>query len=227
MRDLSIWQGAITSSWSQVWISFLTIVPKVLGAVVVFMIGLLLSFWTKRFIVETLKLIKFEKLVEASGFNIYLKKTEVKLSLSDLVGKLAEWLIIIVFFLAVVDILGLTVVSQVIARVLGYVPNVFAAVLIFAAGYIVANVVNTLVKASLVSIDHEIAKPAGKVARWFVLTVSFFAAVEQLQIAKSLINTFFQGLTYTLVLVIGLSLGLGSKDLVSRILNDWYEKIRK
>ena len=53
------------------------------------------------------------------------------------------------------------------------------------------------------------------------------AAIDQLQIAQGLITTFFQGLTYTIVLVVGLSVGLGAKDLVSKVLGDWYEKIKK
>ena len=84
-----------------------------------------------------------------------------------------------------------------------------------------------LVRGSLTSVDHSLAKPVGKLARWILLLVTFFAAVDQLQIARGLINTFFQGLTYTIVLVIGLSVGLGARDLVSKILTDWYEKIKK
>jgi uncharacterized membrane protein len=60
-----------------------------------------------------------------------------------------------------------------------------------------------------------------------IIVISLFAAIEQLQIARALVTTFFQGLTYTIVLVVGLSVGLGAKDLVSKILNDWYEKIKK
>lgn len=227
MNDITTWQLAIASSWNQVWTSFLGVLPKLVGAIVIFTIGLLLAFWVKRLVIEVLKVVKLDKLAETTGVNKYLKKAEVKLDVIGLIGVLAEWLVIIVFFLSVVDILGLTVVSQVIAKVLGYIPNIFAAALIFAAGYIVAGVVETLIRGALASVDHEVTKPLGKLARWVILVVSFFAAVDQLQIAKSLVNTFFQGLAYTMVLVIGLSVGLGSKDLVAKILNDWYEKIRK
>ena len=84
-----------------------------------------------------------------------------------------------------------------------------------------------MVRGALSSVDHEIAKPLGKLSRWVIIIVTFFAAVEQLQIARALVATFFQGLTYTIVLVVGLSVGLGAKDLVSRILNDWYDKFKK
>ena len=79
----------------------------------------------------------------------------------------------------------------------------------------------------MVSVDHDIAKPTSRFARWIIMVVAVFAAIDQLQIAQGLIATFFQGLTYTIVLAIGLSVGLGAKDLIARVLNDWYDKIHK
>lgn len=227
MSSVSGWQLALVSSWSQVWASFLNILPTVIGAVVVFALGLVLAFWVKRLVIEVLRLFKLEKLSESAGIEKYLDKMGIKIDLVQVLGKVFEWLVILVFFLAAVDILGLTVVSRVLVNVLGYVPNIIAAALIFGAGYFVANVVGSLVRGALVSVDHDAAKPLGNLARWLILVVSFFAAVEQLQIARGLIATFFQGLTYTIVLVVGLSVGLGSKDLVAKVLDEWYEKIRK
>lgn len=227
MSGVSAWQTALVASWGQVWISVLGILPKILGAVIVFAIGLLLAYWAKRLVTELLRALKLEKLSKSTGIDAYLSKADVKLDLTGLIGTLVEWLIILVFFLAVVEILGLDVVSTVLTRVLGYIPNVVAAALIFAAGYIVAGFADGLVRGALVSVDHDAARPVGRLARWFILIVTFFAAVDQLQIARGLISTFFQGLTYTIVLILGLSVGLGAKDLVAKILDDWYEKIKK
>lgn len=227
MTTLAIWQEALINSWTQVLASFLGVLPKFFGAVLIFAIGLIIAYWAKKVFVGLLKVFKFEKVSKGLKLEQYLKKAEIKLSLTDLLGTIVEWIVVLVFFLAVVDILGLTVVSGVLLSVLGYVPNVIAAVLIFAAGYIVANVVDGLVRGALASVDHKVAKPLGKFARWLILLIAFFAAVDQLKIAQGLINTFFQGLTYTMVLAIGLSVGLGAKDLVSKVLNNWYEKIKK
>ncbi|OGM29533.1 hypothetical protein A2630_00885 [Candidatus Woesebacteria bacterium RIFCSPHIGHO2_01_FULL_44_10] len=227
MNTLSAWQSALLASWAQVWASFLGILPNLLGAIVLFIVGLLLAAWAKRLVVGLFKLVKLEKLTTSAGVESYLNKAEIRLSFIELMGSLVQWLVILVFFLAVVDLLGLTVVSQVVVTVLGYLPNVIAAALIFAAGYIVAGLVEGLVRGALASVDHDVAKPVSALSRWVILLVAFFAAVDQLQVAQGLINTFFQGLTYTLVLVVGLSVGLGSKDLVSKILSDWYAKIKK
>jgi hypothetical protein len=227
MTGVSTWQGALVSSWSEVWNSFLFILPKFVGAILVFAVGMVLAYWAKQLIVQLLKIVKLEDLSKSLGIDKYLTKADIKLSLSELLGLVVEWLIILVFFLTSVDILGLTVVSRVLTQVLGYIPNVIAAALIFGAGYFVAGLVDGLVRGALTSVDHEAAKPVGKLSRWLVLVVSFFAAIDQLQIAQGLISTFFQGLTYTIVLVVGLSVGLGAKDLVSRVLTDWYERIKK
>jgi len=227
LEALSTWQTALIGSWGQVWLSFLGVIPSILGAIIIFAVGLILAFWAKRLVIEFLKLIRFEKLVNTAGIDRYLKKADFKLSLVDILGTIVEWIVILVFFLAVVDILGLSAVSVVLATVLGYIPNVFAAALIIAVGYMIAGIVEGLVRGALVSIDHDIAKPTSKFARWIIMIVAVFAAIDQLQIAQGLIATFFQGLTYTIVLAVGLSFGLGAKDLIARVLNDWYDKIRK
>lgn len=227
MNAFSSWQTALLVSWGEVWTSFVRILPSLLGAIVVFAIGLILAYWVKRLLVQGLRMVQLEKLTGMVGVDRYLAKAEIKLTFVELLGTIVEWIIVLVFFLAVVDILGLSAVSMVLAQVLGYIPNVLAAALIFAAGYFVARLVDSLVRGALVSVDHDLARPVGKLARWVILLVTFFAAVDQLQIARGLISTFFQGLTYTVVLIVGLSVGLGAKDLVAKILTDWYEKISK
>lgn len=227
LNNISSWQGALIASWSQVWMSFLAILPSIIGAILVFAVGLVLAYWAKRLLIELFQAVKLESASKSVGIDQYLERADIKLTLSELLATVIEWLIILVFFLAVVDILGLNVVSQVLAQVLGYIPNILAAALILGAGYFVGGLVDGLVRGALASVDPKLARPVGKLARWVILVVGFFAAVDQLQIAQGLIATFFQGLTYTVVLVIGLSVGLGAKDLVSKVLNDWYEKVSK
>lgn len=227
IEAINIWQSAISGSWNQVWYSTLMVLPRLLGAVLVLSVGLILAFWVKKLIVQGLKLVKFETLTAGAGLESYLKKADIKLTFSEIVATFFEWILVIIFFLAATEVLGLTAISSVLAGVLGYVPNILAAALIFAASLIVAKLVDGLVRGAVAGIDRGVAKPSGRLARYVVLIVGFFAAIDQLQIAQGLISTFFQGLTYTIVLVVGLSVGLGAKDLVSKALTDWYEKIKK
>jgi len=227
MNTISIWQSALAQSWYEVWGSFLGVMPTILGAIVIFTVGLIIAYWVKRLVVEMSKLIRLDSLTVSTGIDKYLKRADFTKTLSEILGLIVEWIIILVFFLAAVDILGLSVVSQVLASVIGYIPNILAAALIFAAGYVVSGFVDSLVRGAITSVDKDIARPTGRLARGVLILISFFAAIDQLQIAQGLIATFFQGLTYTIVLIVGLSVGLGAKDLVSKVLADWYDKIKK
>lgn len=227
MEKVVDWQGALISSWTEVWTALLRLIPSVLGAIVVFSIGLILAYWIKRLVVQVLGLVGVGKLAARVEIDKFLKKAELRVDFVELVAVIVEWIIILTFFLAAVDILGLRTVSEVLLQVLSYIPNIIAAALIFGAGYFVAGFVEKVVRAALVSVDHEAAKPVSRLVRWVILIVAFFAGVDQLKVAQALIATFFQGLTYTVVLIVGLSVGLGAKDVVAKILNDWYEKVRK
>lgn len=227
MTLLQAWQQALLTSWAQVWSSFVSFLPAFIGAIIVFVVGLFVASWGRRLVEELLRAVRLEDLAASSGFTGYLRRADIRLTATELIGTLVRWVLLLVFFVAAVDILGLTVVSTVLTGVLGYVPNVLAAALVFGAGVLVANLVDGLVRGALATIDHEAARPVGRLARWVVLVVAFFAAVDQLRIAQTLVDTFFQGLTWTLVLAFGLSIGLGAKDLVARLLDDWYKRLQK
>ena len=74
LNSVSSWQQALTASWGQVWTSFLGGLPTVLGAIVVFALGLILAYWVKHFIVQLLQLVQLEKLSKSAGIDKYLKK---------------------------------------------------------------------------------------------------------------------------------------------------------
>lgn len=227
MNWLLTWQNALLASWLQVSSAVLLFIPRLIGALVVFVIGLLVASWGKRLVVEVLRIARLEDLSRNSGFSGYLNRANINMSATEVIGESVRWILLLVFFIATVEILGLTIVSSVLTRLLVYVPNIFAAALIFGAGFVIANLADGLVRGALTSVDKDVARPMGKLARWVVLVVAFFAALGQLQIAQELINNFFQGLTWTLVLIFGLSIGLGGKDLVAKLLDDWYKKVSK
>jgi len=227
LTQLQVWQEALLASWTQVSATLLSFIPSLFGAVLVFALGMLVSVWGKRLVEELLRAVRLEEISARSGFTGYLRRADIKLTAVELVGEIMRWVLLLIFFVAAVDILGLKVVSGVLGQVLAYIPNVLAAALILGAGLLIANLVDGLVRGAFATIDHEAARLVGKLARWVVLVVAFFAAIGQLNLAPRLVDTFFQGLTWTFVLAIGLSVGLGAKDLVAQVLSDWYKRIHK
>lgn len=227
MGSLNYLGGVFTESTRDLLSLIYSASLNIFWAFVIFALGLALGHWVQVLARKAFEILKLEDLSKTIGVGKFLKKMEVEAKLQDLISGALRWIVVLIFFISALDILGLSSISQVLLSILSYVPSVVAALFVFFLGYFVASFVEKLVKGAIASLDKDLAKPLSIFARWLILVIAFFAALDQLKIAQTLTNTFFQGLTYTFVLAIGLSFGLGAKDLVSRILNDWYEKLNK
>ena len=219
---ISNWQEAVLVAGVNVLSRFFNILPILFGALVIFIFGLILSKWGKAVTVKVLGAIKLDKLVRKSGLEPFLKKADIRLKIEVFIGEIVRWLILLVFFIAVVNILGLTTVSVVLNSILSYIHRVFSATLVLTVGVLLASLVESLVKGAVNQIDIKTSRFFSKVASYLVVTFSILAAVNELGIARSFINTLFIGVIATLVLGFGLALGLGGKDIVSKLLMDWY-----
>lgn len=172
-------------------------------------------------------MVKFPKLASESGLDKFLKKADLDIDTVGLISQAAKWFVILVFFTASTNILGLTAISGVVNSLLSLVPKIITATLIIAVGAFVANLTEGLVKGALATVDHQQSKSLARLAKFLVMLIAVLAGINELEIAQNLVTIFFQGLTWTVTLAVGLAVGLGGKDLVSQVLKDWYEKLKK
>lgn len=207
--------------------SVLRFLPNLIAALVVFWLGTIIAKWLGKLIESLLNRLRIDHLSRQFGLKDFLKKAKVTVSLEELIGQFVRWVIVFVFFIAAVNILGLSAVSDVLARVLSYLPNVISATLILAVGFLLVGFIEGVVWAGLSQLGDKVAEVGSKTAYYLLLFVIILAAINELGIAQSLTSILFTGLVATLALGFGLALGLGSKDLVSQLLKDWYKKLRK
>lgn len=224
---MTTWQDALLLAASNVLTRFFSFLPSLFGALVIFFVGLVLAKWTKALIVKILSAIKLDVLVKKSGIGSYLNKAEIRMRAEVFFGEIVRWLIIIVFFIASVNVLGLTTVSTVLNSLLSYLPRIISAILILTAGVFLAGLVESLIKGAVSQIDVKTSRLLSKIGSYLVVIVTALAAINELGIAQSLINILFIGVITTLSLGLGLAIGLGAKDLVSQLLNDWYSQGKK
>ncbi|MEA3355349.1 MAG: hypothetical protein U9Q63_02615 [Patescibacteria group bacterium] len=227
LNAISNWQEAVLLAGSNVLSRFFGFLPSLFGAILIFIFGLILAKWGKALVVKILNLIKLDKFLNKSGLQPFLTKAEVKLKASMFFGEITRWLITIVFFIASVNVLGLTTVSGVLYSILEYIPNIVSSILILTAGVLIAGLVENFIKGTVNQVEPKTSRLLSKIASYLVVIVAALAAINELGIAQSLINTLFIGVVATLTLGIGLSIGLGGKDIVSKILMDWYADFKK
>lgn len=228
MNDLfSAFNFALTSSFNSLVMGIAQFLPRLLGAILTFSLGVILGGWAKAIILKLTKTVNFSKYVTSSAIQKFFDKAQIKSSLEVLIAQVVRATIILLFFISSVNLLGLTTITQVLTGILAYIPSVISATIILIIGVLLAGIVEKLIKGSLGSVDIKTGRGVAKLASYTVVIFAALAAFSQLGIAQSLVNTIFIGFVAMLALGLGLSLGLGSKDLVQTILENWYKGIKK
>ena len=206
---------------------FASYIPNLLGAIFVALLGVILGNWARSLIIKTLQMLKFDSFIQDSKFKTFLEKAEITQKLEEVLASIIKWLIVLTFFIAATNIVGLTTVSSVLSGILGYIPSVISAVIILSIGVLFAGLVESVVKGALSSIDLKTSRLMGKIASYTVVTIAILASFSELKIAANFINILFIGFVSMLTLGFGLAIGLGSKDVVGKILADWYKELQK
>lgn len=212
------WGEVITASFQMLWSGFISFLPNLLGAIVVFIVGWFIAEVVAKLAAQIINVLRIDQILEKMGFEKSLQRANMKLNSGKFIGEIVKWFFIIVFLMAATDILGLPQVTEFLKQILLYIPQLIVAVFILLAGVLIANFMGKLIKASVEAANLKSAGTLAGVAKWAILIFAILAALIQLGIVPSLIQTLFTGLIAALAISTGLAFGLGGKDLASQIL---------
>ncbi|MEY4747236.1 MAG: hypothetical protein RLZZ416_285 [Candidatus Parcubacteria bacterium] len=215
--------GVVQNSFTSLWFTVVQYLPAILAAVIIFIIGWIVGVILYRVVVEIVKVLRIDDALRAAGLHEAAREAGFNLDVGRFLGTLVMWFIVLVFLVASLDILGLSRVTIFLQTVvLLYLPQVIVAVLILILGAVIAEVVRGLVTGSARAAGAHAANLAGAVAKWAIWIFAIMAALSQLQVATSFIQTLFTGIVIALSLAFGLAFGLGGKEAAARTI----EKIR-
>lgn len=216
---LQTWAEVVTASLQTLWSGFMSFLPNLLGAVIVFIIGWLIAVLLGKLAGQIINTLRIDQILAKMGFKRSLEKANLKLDSGRFIDELVKWFFIIVFLMAATDILNLTEVTDFLKQVLLYIPQLIIAVLILLAAVLIANFLQKVVKASVEAAGLGSSDFLAAVTKWAVLIFAILAALLQLGVVPSLIQTLFTGLIAALVIGFGLAFGLGGKDIAMQILD--------
>ncbi|HRY52787.1 MAG TPA: hypothetical protein P5089_02955 [Candidatus Portnoybacteria bacterium] len=216
---LQSWTEVTINSFQETWSSFIIFLPNLLGALVVFFIGLAVAVGLEKLITQLLRALRIDSGLEKLGLGRFFERGGIKIDFAGWIGAFVKWFLILVFLLAATDILNLNEISIYLLSILGYVPSVIVAVIILAVAFWLANVLRKIVQASVSASNIKAAAFLGTLTYWSILVFGFFAALIQLGVAYSLLQTLITGLIAMLALAGGLAFGLGGKDAAASFIN--------
>lgn len=227
MNSAIPFQDSLFLATNNILAQFVAFIPTLIGALIILILGILLGKLAKSLTISFLGAINLSGLIKNSSLDQFLSKAEIRPKIEEILGETVRWLILYIFIIAAVNAVGLTTVGDFLTSILSYVPQVIAALLILAVGVIIAGLTESIVKSAISGFDIATARLAGKVSSYIVVIIAALIAISELGIAETFINILFIGFVATLAIGLGLAFGMGSKDLVAKVLNNWYRQIEK
>lgn len=213
------WNQVVQLSLQRLWSGVVGVVPNLLGAIVILIIGLIVAYVLGVLVVEKiLEALKLDSLLGTLGLTPYFERAGMRLRGARFLGQVVYWFVIMSFLLAASDILGLYAFSAFLRDVLVYIPNVVAAVLVMLAAVVLANFTKRIVTASVVGARLHGAHFLGSLTWWAITVFGFLTALVQLNVAPSVINTLITGFIAMLAIAGGLAFGLGGKDYAASLI---------
>ncbi len=212
------WTAVIVSSLQNLWIGAIAVLGEIVGALIVLIIGLIIATALALLVERIISIVKLDKLLASLGLREFFDRAGIGLNSAKFLGRLVYWFFVIVFVLAVVDILKFYSLSNFLRAVLLYIPNVIIAALIMLAAVVVANFLRRLVRASVKSARLHSSHFLGSLTWWAVVIFGFLAALSQLGIAVTIINALVTGVVAMFALAGGIAFGLGGKEYASTLM---------
>lgn len=221
------WYVVTIQALQDAWQTFLNFIPTLIGAILIFVIGWFIAIAIGKLVAEILKRIKFDRLFERGGWKAALEKAELKITPSEFIGAIFKWVLVIVFLQVAVGILGWVQFAALLDRIIGYLPNVIVAALIFVVAVIVADIIEKVVVAAAEGARFAYTHLAGAIVKWAIWIFAILAILRQLIIVPELVDTLFSALVYGIVATLVISFGLGGKEVAAEILQDLRKKLKE
>ena len=223
---LQTWGDVIVASLQQVWSAVAAFVPLFIGAVIIFVIGLVVAIALGKVAEQVIRALRVDHLLRQLELEKITARAGWKLDTGAFIGGLVKWFLIIVFLLAATNILGLTQVSDFLRDVLLYIPNVVVAALILIIAMLVSEVVERFVRGAVEASGYRGSMVAA-VTRWAIWIFAFMAVLLQLGIASALVQTLLTGVVAAIAIALGISFGLGGKDAAASFIDKMRSDLRR
>lgn len=218
----------LAQSLQAIWFGIVSYLPAVLFALIIFVIGWVLAHLVGKSIKHLIDLTKVDSALAKTGINEPFQRAGYRFSLGSIVGGIVKWFLIIVFLVAVFDILGLSELNAFLQQiVLVFLPNVLVAALVILLASIVARIAGRIVTGSAKAAGIHSANFVGSIASWAIWIFALLIALSQLGIATSLINMIFVAVLAMIAIAGGLAFGLGGKDHASAVISDLGKMVRR
>jgi hypothetical protein len=213
-----MWQEAMVEAFREMMRRGVLFFPRLMAMVTFLLLGLAMGWLVKLLLIRIFSAVRFETLCERMGLAPALAKAGVKQPISHLIGRLSFWIVFLFFAFMGVDALDLPATAHLMSAILGFLPDVVAAILVALLGILLANFTGEAVLIAAVNAQIQGARLIANMVRWGVVIFTGAMVLTQLGIGKEIVVAGFSIIFGGIVLAMAIALGLGGRTIAKEAL---------
>ncbi len=211
----------ISAPATQMLSTALEAIPAILGATVLLVLAYMIARVVAGLLAGILTGIGFNRLPELLGFKM--EVDEGQRTPADVLAYLVVVAVMLFAATEAANLLGFTLLAEMIVNFTAFGGQVLLALIIFAIGLYLANLTRNVI----VSTGGQQATFTANLARIAILVFAGAMALRQMGIADEIVNLAFGIMLGALGVAAALAFGLGSRDLAGREVERWLDGMRK
>ncbi|MDN3492062.1 mechanosensitive ion channel family protein [Winogradskyella bathintestinalis] len=218
------YKNSAMQSIAAIWPEIASIAFKVLGALLIILIGWFITQFVVKAVRKLLKLAKANKLDEKLNNIEIVEGKQLNFDTIKVVSKFVKYIMYIIIIITASDAIGLEIISNHVGELLAYLPQLFAALVIFILGLIFSNFVKNSLKSLFESMELSGGKMISQVVFFILLTFISITALNQAGIDTYIITSNITMILAAFLGAFAIAVGLGAKEVVGKLLNTFYAR---
>lgn len=200
------------------------LLPRLLLALLVLLAGWLVAKAVRYAVSRGLRAVNFHVLTERAGIDGFLRNGGIRADTTQILAVLAYWVVILAALIIGFNSLGLVYVTDLLTRVVLFVPRVVVSVLILAFGAYFAGFVGNAICAYCRNVDIHDAELLGRIAQYAILAFVVLIALDQMGVGGDIVRQTFLVILSGVALALALAFGLAGKDWAADMLERWWPR---
>ena len=224
MIDFEKLQSSVVSNLTSQWSSVISSLPNLIGALLILILGVVVAMIFKKISATILRRVGLDRISSKAGVSDVMQDAGMVKRPSVFAGKIIFWMVLFVFLVPAANMLGLTELVNLFKSFISFLPKIITALVIIIFGMMFAQFLRRIIMEKPATIGSNSAKTLGNLVYGIMVTVVVLVALEQLDIETVLLHNIIILVVGGIMLVLAISVGLGSRDVSHNLLTGIYAR---
>ncbi|WP_080058872.1 mechanosensitive ion channel family protein [Spirosoma aerolatum] len=203
---------------------FVEFVPRLLGAIVILLIGIGFARLVAMIVRRVLGKVGFDKIGNRLNEISIIKQLKTEIKLSEIIAKVLYYFILLVFIKASTEKLGVGAITEMVASLINFIPKLIAAAIMLQVGVLIADALRAAVINVCQSFNIASGRLLSMIVFIFFLIVTVISALGQAGINTELLESSFNLIIGGVIFAFAIGYGIASRDLMANIISSFYTK---